>query len=139
VPKAVVDTNVFVSALIQAGTPKNLVEAWLLEGLFVVVYPQWLIHELRRIPSKRRLSTRIQPADLQNLISLIEEDGFLVEPEHVPRISRDAKDDVFLACALAAQAEFLVTGDRDLLCLGEYKGVRILSPAQFLKLLAPQV
>lgn len=133
--KAVIDTNVWISALISAGTPEKLIESWLIEGLFIVIYPQWLIDELRRAPSKRRLAARIHPGDLQNLIKFIEEDGFLIEPEHVPAISRDPKDDVFLACAAASQSDFLVSGDKDLLCLGEYAGIKIVTPAQFLEIL----
>jgi uncharacterized protein len=47
--------------------------------------------------------------------------------------SRDADDDFYLACALAARAEFLVTWDKDLLVLGRPFGIHILTPAQFLK------
>lgn len=133
--KALIDTNVWVSALIRAGNPKELLDAWLIESLFIVVYPQWLIDELRKIPSKPRLVTRIHPDDMQNLITHIEEDGFLVEPEHVPTVSRDPKDDVFLACAEAAQADFLITGDDDLLCLQKYRDTQIVTPAKFLQIL----
>lgn len=49
--------------------------------------------------------------------------------------SRDAKDDPYLACALAAKAEAIVTWDKDLLALGRPFGIRILTPAQFLKAL----
>lgn len=133
--KAVIDTNVWISALISAGTPKKLIESWLIEGLFIVIYPQWLIDELRRAPSKRRLVARVHPDDLQNLIRFIEEDGFLIEPEHVLGVSRDPKDDMFLACAAASQSDFVVSGDKDLLCLGEYAGIKIVTPAQFLEVL----
>ena len=133
--KAVIDTNIWVSALITAGNPKKLLDAWLIDSLFIVVYPQWLIDELRTIPSKPRLVARIHPDDVHNLITHIEEDGFLVEPEQVSALSRDPKDDVFLACAAAAQADYLVTGDDDLLCLHKYRDTQIVTPAQFLQIL----
>jgi predicted nucleic acid-binding protein len=47
--KAVIDTNIWVSALITAGRQKELIDVWLLEALFVVVYPSALIIELRTI------------------------------------------------------------------------------------------
>jgi uncharacterized protein len=130
--KAVLDTNIWISALITAGIPKKLVEVWLTEESFIVVYPQWLLDELRKVPSKPRLAARIRQEDLQNLIILIEEDGFLVEPEEVSSVSRDPKDDVFLSCAQASGADFLVTGDNDLLCLTCHHETLIVTPRQFL-------
>jgi len=135
VPKVVIDTNIWVSALIATGNPKKILDAWLIEGLFTVVYPQWLIDELRNTKSKPRLAARIHPDDLQGLILFIEEDGFLVNLEKVAAISRDPKDDPFLACAQAGDCDFIVTGDDDLLCLKTHGRTRIISAAEFLKIL----
>jgi putative PIN family toxin of toxin-antitoxin system len=133
--KVVVDTNIWVSALIGAGNPKKLVEAWLLRGLFIVVYPSWMLLELRNISSKSRLAARIQPRDLQQLIDFIEEDGFLIDPVDVPAISRDLNDDAFLACAKVADCDYIVTGDNDLLCLKTHGRTEIITPAEFLRVL----
>ena len=134
-PKVVIDTNIWVSALITTGNPKKIVDAWLIDGLFTVVYPQWLIDELLNTKSKPRLAARIHPDDLQGLIHFIEEDGFLVDLEKVEAISRDPKDDPFLACAQAGDCDFIVTGDDDLLCLKTYGRTKIISAAEFLQIL----
>jgi len=60
----------------------------------------------------------------------------VVDPQDVPPISRDPDDDKFLACAKAVKAEYLVTEDKDLLVLQEYKGTRICQPAEFITLLS---
>jgi len=52
------------------------------------------------------------------------------------RISRDADDDQVLACALAAKADLIVSGDRDLLDLNEHQGVRIVTAVQALRIIA---
>lgn len=57
--------------------------------------------------------------------------ALLVRPPRVPRVARDPDDDEVLAAAIAGHAEFVVTGDRDLLVLGEYEGCRIRTPRQF--------
>jgi putative PIN family toxin of toxin-antitoxin system len=63
--------------------------------------------------------------------------AWYVEPAPLGRQrSRDPKDDPMLACALAARADYLVTGDRDLLVLGKPFGVAIVTPAEFLRILA---
>jgi uncharacterized protein len=58
----------------------------------------------------------------------------IVEPTRTVIASRDPNDDHVLACALEAKANFIVTGDKDLLSLGEFEGVRIVTPRQFLEL-----
>ena len=59
----------------------------------------------------------------------------MFEPEKVPAVSRDAKDDKVLAVAQAANADFLVSEDQDLLTLVEYEGTRIVDARTFLALL----
>lgn len=49
--------------------------------------------------------------------------------------SRDPENDMFLACALAAEAQYIVSNDRDLLALGRPFGIRIITPAELLRLL----
>jgi predicted nucleic acid-binding protein len=53
-------------------------------------------------------------------------------------VCRDADDDMVLATAVAGQAEVIVSGDADLLTLGAYEGIRILSPRQFVEMLDAQ-
>jgi uncharacterized protein len=61
----------------------------------------------------------------------------IVEPQSLPILaSRDADDDHVLACALAAPAEIIVSGDHDLLALREYQGMPILSAAHTLARIA---
>lgn len=49
------------------------------------------------------------------------------------RLCRDPKDDMFLDCAVAGGAKYLISGDKDLLTLGSVAGVKIVTPAEFLK------
>jgi uncharacterized protein len=134
--KAVIDTNVWISSLIQRGNPSKLLDIWTIEDSFAVYYPLQLIEELRSIPSKQRLASRIHSDDVHKLIAFIEDEAILAEPEHVEAISRDPNDDVFLACALFVGADVLVTGDKDLLVLGEYASIHIITPTRFLEMLA---
>ncbi len=59
----------------------------------------------------------------------------IVEVRAIPAVARDPKDDVFLATAAAAHADYLVSEDNDLLVLGEYDGVRIVDAATFLAII----
>ena len=61
----------------------------------------------------------------------------VVEPLEIPRVVRDPDGDHVLACALAAKAELIVSGDQDLLVLHEYQGIPILPAAEALRRLEP--
>ena len=53
-----------------------------------------------------------------------------------PAVTRDPKDDAVVACAVEGNADLIVSGDQDLLALGQYEGVRVVTPAQFAQILA---
>lgn len=57
--------------------------------------------------------------------------ALMVNPDDVPAVSRDPKDDIFLACAFAANAHYIVTEDQDLLVLNPYEGISIINAADF--------
>lgn len=97
--------------------------------------------ELRSVMERSSVSGRV-PMDRQLLRTVLE---FMATVEHVldpaplPVHCRDPKDDYLLACAAAGRADFLVTGDRDLLALDgdpALGALRILAPADFLAALA---
>jgi putative PIN family toxin of toxin-antitoxin system len=70
------------------------------------------------------------------LLKAYRERATLVRPQARSRpVCRDRDDDKVLETAVAGQADIILTGDRDLLVLGEYKGIRILSPRQFVELM----
>ena len=131
--RAVFDCGVLVSALGWAGNPRSclaLVHAGQVQ-LFATEQI-WSEYE-RRIPAI--LQAKAQPGDVPAALALLLELVRFVEPAPLGKQrSRDPKDEPYLACALAAAADVLVTNDRDLLVLGKPFGVAILTPVQFLKL-----
>ena len=75
----------------------------------------------------------------QMLLLKLRESAELVASVPLPApVSRDPDDDHVIAAAVAAQAQWIVTGDRDLLVLGSYEGIAIITPAQALQALATQ-
>jgi putative PIN family toxin of toxin-antitoxin system len=132
VPKAVIDANVFVSALMVAGgIPARLIEH-LEHDAYQLYYPACLIVELQKTQLRPRLAARIKPNRLSELLDLIDTKGVFVEIQNSPAVSRDPKDDDYLECAVIGQAQFIVTGDLDLLCLKEHRSTQIVTPRHFL-------
>ena len=131
-PRAVIDTNVVVSAFVFRAGPL----AWLREALvaarFVPLVSTATLAELVRVLSYERLKLTGEERGII-LTSYMEHAQTLVNPGPRPKIPecRDADDEVFLRLAYAAKAHALLTGDRALLVLADVSRIPILTPAQF--------
>jgi len=128
----VIDTSTLVSFALTAGDiTRQIVAAWRADEFAVLTTPATRA-ELRRALEKPQIRAR-STGPLRWLAEDI--DHFSI---HVPGdlslagVSRDPKDDMFLACAVEGNAAYLVSSDRDLLVLRRYEGVCILNPGEFL-------
>jgi len=132
-PRAVLDTNVFVSALINPqGFPAAILRA-LRSGRFTLLSSEPINEEIIEVLNRPRIRDRYGLGDrMFDVAFILWEVAELVF--HLPdvRICSDPDDDKFLAAAAGGQADHLVTGDiHDLLSLGTYKGVAIIPPREF--------
>lgn len=131
--RAVLDTNVFVSAFLIPGKLNRLVDL-LLEEKF-----RWLI-SLEILEEYAAVAYRplfhLSTAEGERLFyQLKERTEWISVRSHFTIIARDPSDDKFPDCAVDGRADWIVTGDRDLLALKEFQGVRIDTPSAFLRLL----
>jgi putative PIN family toxin of toxin-antitoxin system len=133
--KAIIDANVFISALLNPGKARLVVEH-LKTDSFQLIFPAQLLLEIRRVATNPKLG--ISENDTADLLRLISTKGSLVEPEEIQTICRDRSDDVYLACASVANCDFVVTGDNDLLSIGSYQSTSIISPSDFLTVIGSQ-
>jgi putative PIN family toxin of toxin-antitoxin system len=125
--KLVLDTNVLLSAVLVPGTCRELLKGQaLLHEWFT---SSELVAELaEKLESKLGL-----PPERTPLFLVYQRRARLVVPVPLPvRVCRDPDDDLVLVTALAAQADVIITGDKDLLTLKTHGGVRIRSPRQFM-------
>jgi putative PIN family toxin of toxin-antitoxin system len=125
--KIVLDTNVLVAALIAHGTCAELLEHCATHHVLVLSKP--ILDEFRGTLSRKFAFT---PAETRQAVGLLRSRAALVQPARLPQsVCRDGDDDAVLATAIAGACQCLVTGGQDLLTLGEYQGVRIVSPGAF--------
>lgn len=139
--RVLIDTNVLISYLLSPRRPgaiRTIVRGFL-EEQFTLLLPEDLLQEtLKTVRDKPRLAKRISPPELTEFISILEEFGEEIAriEEPIPTITRDPKDDYLLAYALVGKADYLVSGDKDLLVLqGQFSDLSILTPAQFAEML----
>jgi len=127
--RAVFDTNVLVAAFATEGLCGTLLRRARKGELQLLLSPG-ILQEFQRV---LRGKFAAAPEEIRKAVALVKEAAELVTPGPAPppRVCRDRSDDAILACAVAARAEFLVTGDDDLLELHTFRGIRIVRPRDF--------
>ena len=134
--RVLLDTNILISYLLtphQSSPISQIVRAGVL-GEFDLLFPEELLNELaRKVHEKKYLSERITPTQFKELVDILSEVSETIPriTGQIPAVTRDPKDDYLLAYALVGQADYLVTGDDDLLSLGQVDDVRIVTPRDF--------
>lgn len=137
--RLVLDTNTTVSGLLWSGAPRAIIDA-AIAGDVELFSTRLLIDELADVLARLKLAARLTqisrtPTELLNqyLQLVIVIDAAPLQTA----ISRDPDDDLVLACAVAAAAEAVVSGDTDLLVLGSFQGIPILRAAEVAARLTP--
>lgn len=128
--RVVLDTNVLVSGLAYpASVPGRIVGTWRQGGLEVVL-SRYILDELSRVLPRLNRRLNWQPNDFADLLDILAIQAEIVEPQSLEGdAARDAKDIPVLGTLLAAKADYLITGDDDLLALA--KRYSIVTPAEF--------
>jgi putative PIN family toxin of toxin-antitoxin system len=132
-PKVVIDTNVFVSGLSFKGKPREVLDLiW--RGEIETCISSFILKELEETLKKDFSWDRDQ---IKHTIEKIKAKTFLIQPKNKVSVIKENDDDNrVLECAIEGKAQYLISGDtKHLLPLKEYRGTKILSPAEFLKLL----
>ncbi|MEA2692059.1 MAG: uncharacterized protein QOJ16_1446 [Acidobacteriota bacterium] len=111
--RIVVDTNLWIRALLGGPVTLPVLEAWR-AGKFVVLISQPLLDELEAVAQRPRLRQRIDPAQSKELVEQLRWRGQWVEATAVPPRCRDPKDHPVLATAISGHADAMVSGDGDL-------------------------
>jgi uncharacterized protein len=131
--RVVLDTNVYISALLWTGISHRLLHLAEVGDLTLVTTPG-IMEELREVLSRPKFRLRIRTLQssvaelVEALLSIVE----VVQDLPIePVVKRDPDDDKILACAAIAQADWIVSGDDHLLSLKRYKEIPIVTPSQF--------
>lgn len=133
--RIVVDTNVVVSAFLWGGTPRRILDA--VEAQRIELFTsRVLIAELEDVLSREKFAALLRRTRFTSafLLARYTQLATLLTPVEITVAELRDPDDVHvLACALAARAEAIVSGDADLHALGSYQGIAVLSPADCVK------
>jgi uncharacterized protein len=131
--RVVLDTNVLLSALISPGSVPDLIyRAWE-EDRFDLVTSEWQLGELRRATRYPKLRRYVKPHEAGTMVRGIRRGALVLERLPTVALASDPDDNPLLASALAGEADYLITGDVDLLSLERIGRARIVQARVFLQ------
>ena len=127
--KIVLDTNVFISGVFFSGPPYQILKAWR-EGRIRLLISDEISAEYQRVGE--HLSKNFPKVDLGPFLELLAITTEHVVPKRLQKPGcEDPDDDKFFACALAGKSKIIISGDKHLLKVSEYKGIKVLRPRKF--------
>jgi putative PIN family toxin of toxin-antitoxin system len=131
--KVVVDTNVVVFAFLFGGNPGRLIDLWQMDSIKPMASKQIIDEYLRVLayPKFKLSEEEINFLLYQQILPYFD----VIDVHSGPGIiKKDPEDDKFIRCALAGKAKFIISGDQHLLALKSSRKIKILSPADFIKI-----
>jgi putative PIN family toxin of toxin-antitoxin system len=138
--KLLLDTNVLVSAFLWQGVPGRLIEL-AIEQEIQLVTSRVLLDELADVLPRKKLAKKVAATGLtptQIVLNYRRLAQLVTTRKLSQAVSRDADDDHVIACAIAAQADLIVSGDEHLLSLKIHQNIPILTPAEALRRIEAQ-
>ena len=128
--KVVVDTNVFVSSFF-GGNPRKIVDLWK-SGQLTLCLSKPIIDEYVEVLQRLGLKNERELSELLNLFAHGFHITFLAKTPELHLVEEDPDDDKFIECAVALKADFIISGDKSLIAIQDYMGIRIVTPKEFL-------
>ncbi|MDR3329616.1 MAG: putative toxin-antitoxin system toxin component, PIN family [Prevotellaceae bacterium] len=127
------DTNMFISSFFWGGNPRKIIER-IIEGEDELYVADGILDEVASVMARPKFS--VDKESIERFIASIREVAYSVVLEgKVTNVCRDSDDDKILECALLANADYIITGDDDLLSLKEFEGIRIVTASEYLNLI----
>ncbi len=128
--RVVVDTNVFISSFF-GGNPRKIIDLWK-SGEITLCLSKPIVDEY--IEVLRRLGLQNEK-EIEELLSLFAHGfhvAFTAKTPELHIVEKDPDDNMFIECAVALKAGFVVTGDKALKAIQDYMNIKIVSPSEFL-------
>lgn len=128
--KIVLDTNVFISGVFFKGPPYQILRAWR-DGRIRILMSEEIFLEYQRVGEQ--LANDFPDIDLVPFLELLSINTEYVIPKKLQSpVCDDADDDKFIACALSGKSNIIISGDKHLLRVSGYKGIKVLRPRKFM-------
>jgi putative PIN family toxin of toxin-antitoxin system len=130
--RVVVDTNVFVSSFF-GGNPRKIIDLWK-SGNITLCLTGAIINEYVEVLQRLGLQDTSELEELLKLFSSGYHTIFTSKTKKIHAVEKDPDDDKFIECAATLNAQYIITGDKALRDIGDYMGIKVVTPREFLTL-----
>jgi len=131
--KLVLDTNIYVSAFYWGGSSQKIIDR-ISEGMDILYISNSILNEVADVMARPKFKST--PEIIDKYIKAIEKIGKKVFPiGNVKGICRDSDDDDKIECGILSMADYIITGDEDLLILEKYQDLKIVTPKEYLEII----
>lgn len=128
----VIDTNVFVSSFF-GGNPRKIIDLWK-TGQIMLCLSKPIVDEYIAVLQRLGLENEKELRELLRLFAIGSHIVFTLETPELNLVEKDPDDDKFIECAVALDAAVIVSGDKGLVAIQNYMGIKIVTPKEFLSL-----
>lgn len=135
--RVVLDTNQFISALLKSGSIPDSIVQLVREEKILLLMSDSICDEIYRVLAYPKIRKRLASSDaeLQNFVELLRSVAIITSGIlDLPPLAADPDDTKYLICAVEGRAEFIISGDHHLTDLVIYRGIRIVTPADFIQI-----
>ncbi|NIA03605.1 MAG: putative toxin-antitoxin system toxin component, PIN family [Nitrospirae bacterium] len=127
--KIVLDTNVLISAIFFSGVPYEILKAWQVGKIRIVISKE-ILTEYQRVAEE--LSSKFPSVNIDQILELITIHAEMVDiQDYEVSVCEDPDDNMFISCALASNSQIIVSGDKHLLKVNGYQNIDVLKPRKF--------
>lgn len=131
--KVVIDTNIWISYLL--GSLLQDLDERILSKKVKIIVSEEMLKELAEVSNRPKFKNVITAGRIKELFALLDNYAIVISPNRKLNVCRDRKDNFLIEAVLEGKADFLVTGDDDLLMLNPFKKIKIIKPKDFEKML----
>ena len=127
--RIVLDTNILISGIFFRGPSHLILQAWKQKKIQFVITPE-IFAEYTRVAEV--ISTKYPGIDISEILNLVAIYSEIVQPFSLSEpVSEDPDDDKFIGCAISNEVRYIVSGDKHLLKISGYHGIRVFKPQEF--------
>jgi putative PIN family toxin of toxin-antitoxin system len=131
--KIVIDINIFVSSFFWKGNPRKVVDR-AMDGIDELYITKEILEQISEVMNRPKFNT--DKRSIEYYIKSIEEiSNEIIIAVKIQGGSRDIDDNIILECGITGNADYIITGDDDLLVLKEFNGIKIVAPQEYLEII----
>ena len=135
--RIVLDTNLFISALLKPGSNPDIILHLVKDEKALLLMSDSICHEISRVLTYPKIRKRLTASDeeLKNFVQLLGTVAIITPGIlNLPPLAADPDDTKYLVCAVEGHADFIISGDHHLTDLVMYRGIRIVTPVDFIRI-----